>query len=147
MTPVNYHAYAHVASQGTENKEKILLMLYGGAVKFVRFARRGIEKNNPKIKGENISKILAILAELDCALDKETGGILAENLSVLYQYMMGRLTVANIKNDAGALDEVERLLNELKQGFEEAINQEADQSSVQAIPEEPAMQKGVRVAI
>lgn len=99
-------------------------MLYDGALKFVRFARIGIEEKNPKIRGENISKIMAILTELDCALDREIGGPLAENLSGLYQYMMNRLTVANIDSNAEALDEVEKLLSELREGFEGAINKE-----------------------
>ena len=67
---------------------------------------------------------MAILTELDCALDRELGGPLAENLSKLYQYMMNRLTVANIESNAEALDEVERLLSELRDGFEEAVKKE-----------------------
>jgi len=108
----------------TTDKKKILLMLYDGAVKFVRYARSGIEKNDPKIKGENISKVLAILTELDCALNREMTGDYITNLASLYQYMMNRLTVANIKNDIGALTEVESILSELKEAFEAAFEKE-----------------------
>jgi len=119
-----YTSYNNSMIHLTDRKDKVLLMLYDGALKFVRFARIGIEKQSPKIKGENISKIMAILTELDCALDRELGGPLAENLSKLYQYMMNRLTVANIESNAEALDEVERLLSELRDGFEEAVKKE-----------------------
>lgn len=119
-----YTSYNNSMIHLTDRKDKVLLMLYDGALKFVRFARIGIEEQSPKIKGENISKIMAILTELDCALDRELGGPLAENLSKLYQYMMNRLTVANIESNAEALDEVERLLSELRDGFEEAVKKE-----------------------
>ena len=124
MTGSAYTAYNNSMVHATDRKDTVLLMLYDGALKFVRFARIGIEEKNPKIRGENISKIMAILTELDCALDGEIGGPLAENLSRLYQYMMNRLTVANIDSNAGALDEVERLLSELRDGFERAVKKE-----------------------
>jgi flagellar protein FliS len=124
MTGSAYTAYNNSMTHVTDRKDKVLLMLYDGALKFVRFARIGIEEKSPKIKGENISKIMAILTELDCALDREIGGPLAENLSRLYQYMMNRLTVANIDSNAEALDDVERLLSELREGFEGAIKKD-----------------------
>jgi len=120
-------------------------MLYEGALIAVRIARRGIEEKNPKLRGEKISKVLAILTEFDCALDMEKGGALAENLSVLYHYMMDRLTVANVKNDTEALDEVERLLGELYKGFKGAAR-------IQALPvhtktAESEMTGGLTIAI
>ena len=100
-------------------------MLYEGALGAVRIARRGIAEKNPKLKGENISRVLAILTELDCALDLEKGGDLAENLAALYDYMIKRLTHANIKNDPEALEEVERLLCDLQEGFKGAAKKSA----------------------
>jgi flagellar protein FliS len=123
MTAAGCAGYRKVIANTTESKEKILLMLYEGALTSVRIARRGIEEKNPKLKGENISRVLTILTELDCALDREKGGELAENLSVLYRYSMGRLTVANVKNDPESLKEVERLLAELYEGFKGAAQQ------------------------
>lgn len=122
-TPTGYTNYRNVIANTIENKEEILLILYERALAAVRIAQRGIEEKNPKLKGENISKVLAILTEFDCALDREKGGELAENLSVLYRYMMDRLTVANVKNDVEALKEVERLLGELYEGFKGAGKQ------------------------
>ena len=121
-----YAAYNNMMVQTTESKEEILLMLYDGALKFINSARLGIEKNNPKIRGENISKTINILTELDCALDRKMDNSLIENLSDLYQYMINRLTIANVKNSANALDEVGRLLTELKDGFKEAAKKNDD---------------------
>jgi flagellar secretion chaperone FliS len=125
MTPAGYAGYRNVIVNTIENKEEILLMLYEGALISVRMARRGIEEKNPKLRGEKISKVLAILTELDCALDMEKGGELAENLSVLYRYIMDLLTVANVKDDPEALVAVESILGELYEGFRGAAQREA----------------------
>jgi flagellar protein FliS len=147
MTSTGYTAYKHAAISPTHSKEKIVLMLYRGALRFVRFARTGIEQKNAKIRGENISKILAILTELDCALDRECGGELVDNLSDLYRYIMNRLTIASVDNDCQALDEVERLLIELKEGFEGAFEKGPKKVTIQAESEEPGIQRGICVAV
>jgi len=123
MKSLGYSAYKSTETQVTDNKGKILLLLYDGAIRFTRFARMGMERKDPKIKGENISKVIAIITELDCALDQEKGKELAENLAGLYQYMLRRLTHANVNNEVQPLEEVERLLNELKEAFETAAQQ------------------------
>jgi len=120
MKTMGYSAYKTTETQATDNKEKILLMLFDGAIRFTKFARMGMEKKDPRIKGENISKVIAIITELDCALDQEKGKELADNLAGLYHYMMRRLTHANIHNEIDPLKEVERLLSELKDAFDNA---------------------------
>lgn len=118
---MGYTAYKATETQFTDNKEKILSMLFEGAIRFTRFAIMGMEKEDPRIKGENISKVLAILTELDCALDRDQDKTLADNLNELYQYMMKRLTQANFYNEKKALVEVNQLLSELKDAFDRAI--------------------------
>lgn len=121
MTPVAYAAYDHVATT-TTSKDRILILLYEGAVRFVQFAREGIQEKRMAAKGEYISKALAIVHELDHALDHKVGGEIAGNLASLYRYMARRLLDANIMDDEGALDEVERLLMVLKGAFEQAAH-------------------------
>ncbi len=147
MTPTGYKAYNRSIVHATDKKEQILLMLYDGAVRFVRFARMGIEEKSPKIRGENISKIMRILTELDCALDREGGGELVENLADLYRYMIDRLTHANVKNNTEALDEVERLLTELKEGFEGALQEVIEEVPVQPEAEKPVIKGETRLAV
>jgi len=146
MTATGYDVYKRAAMNIIHSKEKILLMLYEGAVRFLKLASMGIDEKNAKIRGENISKVIGILTELDCALDRKAGGELVENLSGLYRYMVDRLTHANVKNDPDALDEVERLLTELKDGFEGAAQKIGP---VQAKTKEPekAEEEGVCLAI
>jgi flagellar protein FliS len=51
---------------------------------------------------------------LQASLDKNVGGDLVHNLEALYSYMCTRLLAANVNNDVEALDEVTRLLGEIK---------------------------------
>ncbi|CAN2039396.1 flagellar protein FliS [Candidatus Magnetomoraceae bacterium gMMP-15] len=106
-----------------DTKEKTLLMLLDGAVRFTRYARTGIERNDIKMRGENLSKIIPILIQLDCALDRNVDEELTQNLSCLYRYMMNRLTYANAKDDPQPFEEVEKLLTELKEGFDGAARE------------------------
>ena len=122
MTYAGYSAYNRIANT-IDSKEMILVKLLDGTVRFVQAARAGLEAGNPKVKGENISKAIAIITELDCALDRNMGGSLVENLSGLYQYILNRLTLANLRNDGRILGEVEGLVLTIKEGFAEALKQ------------------------
>ncbi|MBI5590624.1 MAG: flagellar export chaperone FliS [Deltaproteobacteria bacterium] len=122
MTYAGYSAYNRIAST-IDSKEMMLVKLLEGTVRFIQAARAGLDAGNPKVKGENISRVIAIITELDCALDRDMGGSLVENLSDLYQYILNRLTLGNLRNDDQILGEVETLLATIKEGFSEALKQ------------------------
>jgi len=109
---------------------KLISMLYQGALLAIANAKNGIMRKDIPAKGAAISKAIAIVGEgLNASLDKKAGGELAQNLSSLYDYMVARLVVANLNNDMDALDEVARLLNDLK-GAWDSIGQSAAASAV-----------------
>ena len=98
---------------------KLVSMLYQGALLAIANAKNGILHNDIPAKGAAISKAIAIIDEgLNASLDKKVGGDLAQNLSSLYDYMVMRLVAANLKNDMAALDEVARLLSDLKSAWD-----------------------------
>ena len=104
---------------------KLISMLFQGALLAIANAKNGIMRKDTPAKGAAISKAIAIIGEgLNASLDKKVGGDLAQNLSSLYDYMVMRLVAANLKNDTAALDEVARLLNDLK-GAWDSIGQMA----------------------
>jgi len=143
MTYAGYSAYNRIANT-IDSREMILVKLLDGTVRFVQAARAGLEAGNPKIKGENISKAIAIITELDCALDRDMGGSLVENLSGLYRYVLNRLTLANLRNDNRILGEVEGLLLTIKEGFSEALKQISSEAfSDHSLSYQPASQKGI----
>jgi flagellar protein FliS len=121
MRQAGYSAYKSAVVQTTKSNEEILLMLYDGVLKFIKFAKMSLTQKHIATKGENISKALAIITELDCALDYQNGAEIAANLGSLYYYMLTRLTHANLHNDLEALEEVEGLLTDLQQGFAASV--------------------------
>lgn len=111
-------AYHHVGvdvSIKTASPHRLILLLYDGAIKAIGKAQFYMKTQNVAEKGVAISKAIAIIDEgLKCSLDAKAGGDLADNLSALYEYMCHRLMQANLKNDTQALDEVTRLLVDLR---------------------------------
>ncbi len=101
----------------TQNKGKLVVMLYEGAIKFLKMAIKEIEGKDPEAKGEHISKAVDILFELNTVLDMEAGGEVSTNLRKLYLFMGRHLTEANAKQDIGMIEEVIKLLEELNQGW------------------------------
>jgi len=98
---------------------KLISMLYQGAMLAIANAKNGILRKDIAAKGKAISHaILIIDSGLNASLNKEVGGPLALNLSALYDYMSTRLLLANMNNDMEALDEVSRLLTDLKEAWE-----------------------------
>ncbi len=111
-------AYHHVGvdvSIKTASPHRLILLLYDGAIKAIGKAQFYMKTQNVAEKGVAISKAIAIIDEgLKCSLDVKVGGELAENLNALYEYMCHRLMQANLKNDTQVLDEVTRLLVDLR---------------------------------
>ncbi len=98
---------------------KLISMLYQGALLAIANAKNSILRRDIPARGKAISHAIKIINNgLNLSLDKEVGGDLALNLSALYEYMSHRLLFANINSDMEALDEVARLLGELKEAWE-----------------------------
>lgn len=105
----------------TADPGTVLLMLYDGAIDFVKRARASVAKGDAAEKGQFILKAHDIIAEFLTALDFEVGGDMARDLERLYVYMLDQLTIANLNNDPKPLDEVVSLLSTLKEGWQEAV--------------------------
>lgn len=106
----------------TASREQILIMLYDGAIRFVRQAIFAIEDGDRAKKGEGISKAVAIITEFRNTLDHKIGGDIAANLDALYEYMLRELIKANAKSDVKSLQIVEGLLSELRDTWKQAID-------------------------
>ena len=106
----------------TASREKILLMLYEGAIRFTKQAAMAMEQKKIADKGKFISKSTAILAELMATLDFKAGGQLAVDLENLYVFMIDKLIEGNINNDVECLRHVERILMTLYSAWKDVID-------------------------
>jgi flagellar secretion chaperone FliS len=99
--------------------QRLIIMLYEGAIKSVFVAKTAMARGDVAAKGAALSKAISIVEEgLRPALNLENGGEIAQNLMALYEYISMRLLHANLKNDSKSLDEAARLLSELKHAWE-----------------------------
>lgn len=148
--PIGIKAYATVAVESGvsgADPHKLILMLYQGALLAIASAKNQISRNEIAAKGASISKAIMIIDEgLKNSLNMNVGGELAQNLAGLYDYMNQRLLIANLKNDPAILDEVARLLTELR-GAWEAIrpNTPAQQAPTQAAITQQSRQQAALV--
>ena len=105
------------ATVTTGNNGRLIVLLYEGAIKFLRLAISQMEAKNYEAKGRYITRAQDIIGELNAVLDADAGGEIAVNLRRLYVFMSNRLSQANIKRDPQMIREVITLLEELNQGW------------------------------
>lgn len=111
-------AYQRVDAQSRSPLE-LVVMLYDGAIRFLNEAREAHERNDQWARATAVSKALAIVGELRSTLNLEEGSSLplALELDRLYDYMTGRLLEVATKRDLSAVDEVQRLLVTVREGW------------------------------
>lgn len=130
-------AYAKVGVETgvlAASPHKLVAMLFDGAELAVTSALHQMKRGDVGAKGASISKAILIIENgLRSSLDLKAGGEIAANLDALYEYMVGRLLQANLKNSPELLDEVYKLLADLK-GSWNAINPNAGQATPAAAP-------------
>lgn len=100
------------------NPHKLIEMLLVGALARIARARGAIARKDIGLKIESILSASAIIENLLMSLDVNAGGDIARNLTSLYDYMLRRLVYANAHNDVAALEEVSRLLGEVKSAWD-----------------------------
>ncbi|WP_413577002.1 flagellar export chaperone FliS [Bdellovibrio sp. HCB290] len=120
---MNKNAYQKYKTTSVQSasKEKILLMLYEGAIKFTKLAVKAIEEKKIADRGQNIGRAFDIIMELNNTLDHKVGGEIASQLEQLYMFMMEQYTKANISGDAAPLHANLKLLNTLYDGWLQAV--------------------------
>jgi flagellar protein FliS len=101
----------------TQSKGRLIVLLYDGAIKFMKLAIKELQAGNFEAKGKYINKAQDIINELNAVLDMNAGGDIANNLRKLYCFMSNRLSEANIKRDPKMINEVIKLMEELNQSW------------------------------
>lgn len=123
MQSVRYGASAYAKVQlesgvAAASPHQLVLMLFDAALVAVHRAAERMRARDVATKGAAVSKAIQIIEEgLVLSLDEAAGGELAQRLRELYRYMTQRLLLASMRNDPAGLDEVARLLGELKEAW------------------------------
>ena len=121
--PYNNNPYAQYKNTQiqTATPGQLILLLYEGGIKFCKLAKLSIEEKNIMNANNYIIKIQDIVSELMSSLDMKSGIDIANNLYSLYDYMLSRLIDANIKKEVEPVEEVQKLLEELRDSWKIAL--------------------------
>lgn len=119
----NFDAYKSTEIS-TANQGKLIVMLYDGAIRFLRIAMDNMQPRTYDVVNTQIIKAQDIITELMLALNMDQGGEIAANLFNIYAYLKKRLLEGNISKDVGVLEEVIARLEELKGAWEEVAKKE-----------------------
>ncbi len=112
-----YRRTAVSARVAEADPHQLIAMLFEGATQRIRRAQACLVQGDVAHKGKAIGEACAIIGHLNGSLDHEAGGEVAANLSSLYDYIVRRLTEANLHNDGGALSETLGLLGEIESAW------------------------------
>ena len=103
----------------TATPADLTLMLYNGALKFIKQTKLAIEEQNIVKAHEASLKVQNILYELMSTLNKEY--TISKEFSRLYEYMLQRTIEANMRKDLEVLNEVEDLFMQFRDVWKEAM--------------------------
>ena len=132
----NAHNAYQTVQVTTTDRGRLLLMMYEGAIKFLRQAKAGLEEKDIAKFCRFLSKAQAIIAELMNTLDFEKGGTIAQDLDRLYDFMLFYLSEANLYRDGKRIEKTIHLINIIYSAYREIIegkkvdleNPEADEA-------------------
>ena len=129
----NYQNAYKKASVNTLDQNKLIIMLYDGAIKNASFAVEYMKSGEIEKVHNCLIKAKNIVTELMATLNMEKGGDVAKNLQSLYSYMFSQLIEANMEKKTQPIVVVIELLKELRVAWVEINKKSKTQSKVSQI--------------
>jgi len=103
----------------TSSPEELTLMLYNGLIKWIMQAQLSIVGKDMGKAHDYIVRAKKILLNFENTLDMKYE--VSKSLLSMYEYMVKRLTEANIKKDTGILAELLILAKEMRDTWSQAM--------------------------
>ena len=120
----------------TATPEKLMIMLFDGAIQFLQKAKKAIEEKNYQERATNIESARKIIRELMRTIDLENGNDVSKSLFVLYNRMAMKLIKANVSKNVVLIDEVTEDLVNIRWGFQKAIEIQSGITTVENVMKE-----------
>ncbi|RUO67163.1 flagellar export chaperone FliS [Idiomarina ramblicola] len=98
---------------------QLVQMLMAGVLENLNYAKGAIQRKDLEKKSHYLSKAQAIVDSLRYSLDDTAGAQATGNLRELYMYMSARIADASIDMDVDAIDEVARLMLDIKGAWDQ----------------------------
>ena len=105
----------------TQNRGRLVVLLYEGAIRFLRQALAASMAGEFRKQSHSIARAQDILLELNTVLDMEAGGTLAQNLRDLYTFLWQHLNRSNMNNHPQGIRRSIAILEELVGGWKAIV--------------------------
>jgi len=122
----------------TASKEQLLIMLYDGAIRFAKIAKKAILVQDYEKSNQFLLKTQRIIAEFMGSLDLKSGNETTQQLFYLYEYLHHQLVQANIQKDTALVEDVLQHLVDLRKTWVAAIEIAKQDASTSSSPIENA---------
>ena len=120
----------------TATPEKLMIMLFDGAIQFLQKAKTAIEEKNLQERSKNIESARKIIRELMRTIDLENGNDVSKSLFRFYNKMAMKLIKANVSREVSLINEVIEDLTNIRWGFQKAIEIQSGTISVDEVMQE-----------
>ena len=130
MNPGAYKKYNQVQIKAA-NRSKLVVLLYQGAIRFMKKSILHIEQKDMEGKGKALIRAQDIILELTYALDQDLlskNDPLTQNLQRLYLYSYRRLLYANLHLEIEPIEEVIKIMQGLLAAWEQVVEGNSDES-------------------
>ncbi len=103
----------------TAPPERLVVMLYDGANRFLLQGAAAMRTGDLTVSNEKMRRAEAIIQELRATLDMSVGQV-AVHLDSIYSFCQRLLLESRIKRDPEKIDQVAKLLRELRDAWDQA---------------------------
>lgn len=117
-------AYRQTEKQASIHPVKLIHMMYERVLTHLEYAAAAIKERNPRKRGENLGRAIALITELSASVKPDDDSEAADFLRGLYSAMLVELPKVSISNDPTVLRQAAGYIRELKKIWEETAMQE-----------------------
>lgn len=117
-------AYRKTEKQKEIHPVKLIHMLYERVLTHLEVAEEGVKEKNPKKRGENLGKAIAIITELNASLKSNDESEAAQFLRGLYTAILIELPKVSVSGDMQILRQAYRYMKQLKEVWEQTAMKE-----------------------
>ena len=124
-------AQAYATTQiSTASSVQVVVLLYDGAISSMKLAQESIVSLNFHDKARFLDRALRIVGELSASLNMEEGGVVAQGLHRIYEYVQYELTQGNLKNEPARLEGPIRCMSEIREAWQDLAVQGVKRQAV-----------------